>query len=79
MTKVKISPIPANNLLTIKEAAERLGQNYSDRSIHRLIESGEWQEGIHWINQARATAKNRRIKINIAEAEKYAGISAAYR
>jgi len=41
---------PDAELLSIPEAYEQLGKGYSRRSIFRRISSGEWIEGLHWID-----------------------------
>jgi len=54
-----------SELVTIKEAVKRLGAGYSRRSILRRIDSGEWREGVEWIDDRHAGATNRQIKINL--------------
>lgn len=54
------------DLVTIDEAATLLGRGYSRSSIYRRIESGEWEEGVHWVDDRRTGAKKRIIKINLA-------------
>lgn len=52
-------------LVTLAEAARTLGRGFSRRSILRRIDSGEWVEGQHWIDDRRTGATNRQIKINL--------------
>ncbi|PSB29930.1 hypothetical protein [Stenomitos frigidus] len=58
---MKTSP----QLVTISEASRLLGSGYSRRSILRRVDSGEWREGFEWIDDRRAGAANRQIKINL--------------
>lgn len=69
MPRSKMLTPPPMELVTIEEAAERLGRGYSRSSVYRRIESGEWMEGVHWVNDCRAGAKKRIIKINLAAIE----------
>lgn len=66
-------------LLTIDEAAQRLGKGYSRRSIFRRIDSGEWTEGIHWIDDRRQDSDRRIIKINLTAVNELRGVPAAFR
>lgn len=50
ITKLHKEPIDISRCVTIKEAARILGKNFSEPSIRRRIESGEWKKGVHWIN-----------------------------
>ena len=52
-------------LLTIEQASTRLGKGFSRSSIIRRISSGEWLEGVHWVDARRGGAANRIVKINI--------------
>lgn len=73
--RINIKSMPKTNLLkptikeedcvTIDEAYKLLGRGYSRRSILRRIESGEFTEGEHWINDASPYSKKRNIKINL--------------
>lgn len=66
MTKRTTSKLPYDaELLTIEQASTRLGKGFSRSSIIRRIGSGEWQEGIHWVDARRGGAANRIVKINI--------------
>ena len=56
---------PDAELLTIQEASERLGKGFSRTSILRRISSGQWKEGLHWVDARRNDSMNRLIKINI--------------
>ncbi len=55
----------APELVTLDAAAAQLGRGFSRRSILRRIDSGEWREGFEWIDDRRAGAANRQIKINL--------------
>ena len=66
-------------LLPIKEATKKLGQGFSRRSILRRIDSGEWKEKIHWVDDRRIGAQRRAIKINITEVKKIRYIPAGKR
>lgn len=66
MPKVK-ELIQAIHLVTVREASQLLGRGYSRRSITRRIESGEWVEGKHWVDDRRVGATRRIIKINLNE------------
>lgn len=65
MPKTKLAPIPTEHLFSIDYVASRLGRGYSRRSQLRRIESGEWIEGVHWIDDRRKGSQRRVIKINI--------------
>jgi hypothetical protein len=65
--------------IDLTEASEKLGKGYSRRSIIRRIDSGEWLEGIHWIDDRRPSSKKRIIKINLVEVEKWRNTPAAKR
>lgn len=66
-------------LLTIEAAATRLGKGYSRRSIFRRISSGDWVEGIHWIDDRQQGSANRLIKINLTAIQQMRLIPAAFR
>jgi hypothetical protein len=66
-------------LVPINQAAQLLGSGYSRRSIFRRIESGEWQEGIHWIDDRRQDSDRRIIKINLTAVQELRGTPAAFR
>lgn len=57
--------IKEQDCVTIDEAHKLLGRGYSRRSILRRIESGEFVEGEHWVNDASPHSKKRNIKINL--------------
>ncbi|HIK15387.1 MAG TPA: hypothetical protein IGS53_08920 [Leptolyngbyaceae cyanobacterium M33_DOE_097] len=79
LKKVK-STLPKDaELVTIEQASIRLGKGFSRRSILRRIDDGEWEEGIHWIDDRRIGSAKRLIKINIAAVMELRGIPAAYR
>lgn len=72
--------LPANaELVTIEEASAKLGRGFSRRSILRRIDSGEWQEGIHWIDDRRMGSTKRIIKINLTAVMELRSVPAAYR
>jgi hypothetical protein len=79
-TTVPKQALPDNaELVTIAEASDRLGEGYSRSSIFRRIRSGEWQEGIHWIDDRRQDSDRRIIKINLTAVNELRGIPAAFR
>lgn len=64
--KLKNKPtIKPEDLLTIAQTGEKLGKGFSRKSIMRRIDSGDWVEGIHFIDDARSNSKLRSIKINL--------------
>lgn len=65
--------------ISLEEASDRLGKGYSRSSILRRIDSGEWQEGLHWIDDRRNGTAYRRIKINFAAVQQWRQIPAAKR
>lgn len=76
----KPKPIPDNaELVTVKEAIDRLGDGYSRSSIFRRIRSGEWIEGLHWIDDRRQDSDRRIIKINLTAVNELRGTPAAFR
>lgn len=66
-------------LVTIEEATTRLGKGYSRRSIFRRISSGDWQEGIHWIDDRQQGSANRLIKVNLTAIGQWRSTPAAFR
>lgn len=70
---------PNAELVTIDEAAQRLGKGYSRRSIFRRIDSGEWKEGEHWIDDRRQDSDRRIIKINLTAVQELRETPAAFR
>ncbi|MEM7581605.1 MAG: hypothetical protein ACFB02_16065 [Mastigocoleus sp.] len=76
----KKNKLPSDaELLTIKQASERLGKGFSRSSISRRIASGEWKEGIHWIDARRENSINRIIKINVTAVMNEFATPAAFR
>ena len=76
----KPKALPADAaLVTIPEATKQLGKGYSRRSIFRRIQSGEWQEGVHWIDDRPLNSSRRIIKINLTAVNELRGIPAAFR
>lgn len=71
--------VKPSDLITLKEAAEVLGVGFSRSSLIRRIESGEWIEGVHWIDDRRQGAMRRVIKINLSEVQKHRIIPAGER
>lgn len=57
---IKIAP---GDLVSIVEAPTVFGAGWSRRSILRRIDSGEFKEGVHWIDEAPIGAVHRRIKL----------------
>ena len=70
---------PDAELVPIKEASQRLGQGYSRSSITRRIRSGEWKEGIHWIDDRPLGSGKAIIKINLTAVNELRAIPAAFR
>jgi hypothetical protein len=66
-------------IVTIEEAYKTLGKGYSRSSILRRIESSEWKEGIHWIDDRRVGALKRVIKINLAAVNQHRTVPAGKR
>ncbi|MFH7029711.1 MAG: hypothetical protein ACHBN1_31210 [Heteroscytonema crispum UTEX LB 1556] len=80
MAKRVTSKLPSDaELLTIEQASTRLGKGFSRSSIIRRISSGEWQEGIHWVDARRGGAANRIVKINITAVMNEFATPAAFR
>lgn len=75
----KLNNIDPAQLVTIEEAHEKLGKGYSRSSILRRIESNEWKEGIHWIDDRRIGALKRVIKINLKEVNQLRAMPAGRR
>ena len=66
LAKRTMYKLPADaELLTIQEASKKLGKGFSRSSILRRIRSGQWKEGLHWVDARRNDSMNRLIKINI--------------
>lgn len=66
-------------LVTIAEASQCLGKGYSRRSIQRRMRSGEWIEGIHWIDDRPRDSAKAIIKINLTAINELRAIPAALR
>ncbi len=74
------TPLSADaELVTIEEASDRLGKGYSRRSIFRRINSGDWQEGIHWVDDRQQGSTNRLVKINLTAVQQLRATPAAFR
>lgn len=73
---IKINP---EDLVTIPEAYARLGKGYSRSSILRRIDSGEWVEGHHFVDDAPKDSKLRNIKINLAAVQELRSVPAGQR
>jgi len=72
--------LPDNaKLVPLETASEQLGRGFSRRSILRRIDSGEWVEGIHWIDDRREGSTYRLIKINLTAIQEWRSIPAAKR
>jgi hypothetical protein len=63
----------------LTEAAVILGKGYSYSTILRRIESGEWQEGIHWIDDSTLHSQKRAIKINLTAVHTFRATPKAFR
>jgi hypothetical protein len=59
------------NYIPLRQAVEQLGKGYSRRTILRRIDTGEWLEGVHWIDDRRTGSSRRLIKINLEAVEKW--------
>jgi hypothetical protein len=70
---------PDAELVSLREAIDRLGEGYSRSSIYRRIRSGEWEEGVHWIDDRPQDSSKRIIKINLTAIQKLRGTPAAFR
>jgi hypothetical protein len=70
---------PDAELLSIPEAYKQLGKGYSRRSIFRRISSGEWIEGLHWIDDRPQNSARRIIKINVTAVNELRATPAAFR
>lgn len=79
MKKSKLKLPDHAELLTLEEASKRLGKGFSRRSILRRIDSGEWQEGLHWIDDRREGSAYRLVKINITAIQEWRATPAAFR
>jgi len=66
-------------LVTIGEASSHLGKGFSRSSIFRRIRSGDWIEGIHWIDDRQIGSSNRLIKINLTAVQLWRSTPAAFR
>ncbi|MEO0375429.1 MAG: hypothetical protein AAF329_12555 [Cyanobacteria bacterium P01_A01_bin.17] len=66
-------------LVTLGEASHQLGKGFSRSSMLRRIDSGEWQEGIHWVDARRKGSVYRIIKINLAAVLTELATPAAFR
>jgi hypothetical protein len=75
-TKITIKP---EDLLTIAQTHQKLGKGFSRKSIMRRIESGDWAEGVHYIDDARSDSRLRSIKINITAVQEWRSTPAAKR
>jgi hypothetical protein len=63
MPRTKTIKIAPGDLVSIADAPATFGKGWSRRSILRRIESGEFREGTHWIDEARKGSVHRRIKL----------------
>ncbi|ABA24710.1 hypothetical protein Ava_D0045 [Trichormus variabilis ATCC 29413] len=79
MPRSNLLQVDLSQLVTIAEASSQLGRGYSRRSIIRRIDSGEWKEGIHWVDDRRDGALKRIIKINLVEVNKLRQVPAGRR
>jgi hypothetical protein len=75
-----VAKIPSDAVLvTIAKATAILGKGYSYSSILRRIETGEWKEGVHWIDDSTLSARKRSIKINLTAVNEFRAIPKAFR
>jgi hypothetical protein len=70
---------PDDELVSIQEAIARLGKGYSRSSIFRRIRAGEWEEGVHYIDDRREESELRIIKINLTAVQELRATPAAFR
>lgn len=77
--KLKIESVELKYLVSVKEASQILGDGFSRSSILRRIESGEWVEGQHWVDDRRQGGQRRLIKINLTEVQKCRTVMAGER
>lgn len=74
--KVSINP---SDLRTIAQTHQLLGKGYSRNSIMRKIASGDWVEGVHYVNDASRDNQQRAIRINIVAVQEWRATPAALR
>jgi hypothetical protein len=75
----KPNRLPGAELVTIEEASDRLGRGFSRSNILRRINSGEWEEGEHWIDCRRDGTFYRQIKVNLTAVFERMATPAAHR
>lgn len=75
--KKPICEINSNDLMPLREAVKEL--DYSATTMYRRINSGDWVEGIHWVDDSVKNAKYKKILINIKEVNKLRTVSASFR
>ncbi|MFM2432901.1 MAG: hypothetical protein RLZZ511_4115 [Cyanobacteriota bacterium] len=75
----KTITIQPGDLVAIVEAPSVFGAGWSRRSILRRIDSGEFKEGVHWIDEAPVGSRHRRIKLVKPEIEAHLSIPAGAR
>jgi hypothetical protein len=73
---IQITP---DELVSISNAPEVFGKGWSRRSILRRIDSGEFREGVHWIDDAPRDCTIRRIKLVKSAIEAHLSIPAGAR
>jgi hypothetical protein len=66
-------------LVTIEQASRDLGRGFSRRSILRRINSNQWVEGVHWVDDRREGSTYRQIKINLAAVQQWRSMPVAKR
>jgi hypothetical protein len=67
----KYPPIPIENLIDLADAPDFFGRGFSRRNILRRIDSGEFKEGLHFINTAPPGSLKAQIKLNKSAIEEY--------
>jgi hypothetical protein len=76
---LKAEKVEIQELVTVEEAYKILGRGFSRSAIYRRIDSGEWVEGKHWVDDRRVGGQRRIIKVNLTEIRKAREIAAGER
>lgn len=66
MPKTKLhKSVDISQWVSISRAAEILGHKFSEPSIRRRIQSGQWKENVHWVNISNGNER-RSYRINVS-------------